>query len=382
MTLRGLECTTLRGLECRALQGLGQTASQGLGAFYLSDSNGSSEGVGMNLGSNATEGRSRDLLLAHIARLYYIQGETQQSIADMLSMSRPQISRLLAQARTRGIVKISIEFPDEINTVGERLKEAFHLTETLVVPTPEGGDAVLRNRLGTAAAELASKYLRPGMKLGVAWGRTLASTVSAMKPDRSMRLKVVQMIGGVCTRQAGIQPNEIVWTLAELYDSECYYLHAPAIVENSDMREAFVSSLAVRQTLEQLSDIEIAILGIGTISPTAPVLEGSGVTDRDIEDLKRAGAVGDVCTRFFDIEGQECSTSLRTRSIAISLEQLKAIPTVIGVAGGSDKVIAILGALRGGLVTVLVTDEATARELLNHADAFAVGDSRIAASRM
>ena len=203
-----------------------------------------------------------------------------------------------------------------------------------------------------------------------------------MKPDRSMRLKVVQMIGGVCTRQAGIQPNEIVWTLAELYDSECYYLHAPAIVENSDMREAFVSSLAVRQTLEQLSDIEIAILGIGTISPTAPVLEGSGVTDRDIEDLKRAGAVGDVCTRFFNIEGQECSTSLRTRSIAISLEQLKAIPTVIGVAGGSDKVIAILGALRGGLVTVLVTDEATARELLNHADAFAVGDSRIAASRM
>lgn len=307
---------------------------------------------------------SRDLLLAQIAELYYIREETQQRIAEIVGLSRPQVSRCLAEAKRRGIVKIQIEFPDSRNDAGERLRNTFGLTDVIVVPTPNGGEPVLRERLGSAAAQFISGILRNGSTLGVAWGRTLASVVAALKPDRSKRLKVVQLIGGLCSNQTGIRPNEIVQTLAELYDGECYYLHAPAIVENPEMREMFLSSQTVRQTVEKFDDVDIAIVGLGAIAPTAPVLESCNVTPEDVEELKRAGAVGDVCTRFYDINGNECNTSFGSRSIAISLEQIRRIPTVIGVAGGEDKVKAVLGALRGRLVTALITDERTANEVL------------------
>lgn len=307
---------------------------------------------------------SRDLLLAQIAELYYIREETQQRIAEIVGMSRPQVSRCLAEAKRRGIVKIEIEFPDSRSHAADRLRDTFGLTDVIVVPTPDGGEPVLRERLASAAAQFIPGILRNGSTLGVAWGRTLASVVAALRPDRSKQLKVVQLIGGLCSNQTGIRPNEIVQTLAELYDAECYYLHAPAIVENPEMKETFLSSQTVRQTVEKFDEVDIAVVGLGTTARNAPVLESCNVTLDDVEALKRAGAVGDVCTRFYDIDGNECNTGLGLRSIAISLEQLRRIPTVVGVAGGEDKVKAVLGALRGRLVTALVTDERTANEVL------------------
>jgi DNA-binding transcriptional regulator LsrR (DeoR family) len=142
-----------------------------------------------------------------------------------------------------------------------------------------------------------------------------------------------------------------------------HYLHAPVLVDSPDIKQAMMRDRSIRGALESASSSEVALVGIGTLDDSAPLIRDHHISPRDRQRLLQQGAVGDMSTRFFNAEGEPVHV-LDERLIAIEWDQLKQIPHVIAMAAGLEKRAAILGALRAGCMDVLITDESTARSVV------------------
>ena len=306
--------------------------------------------------------------LAKVAALYYLHGQTQQQIANRLRVSRPTISRMIRDARDRGIVQITIAHVDGMaaDLEGE-LEGQFGLSEAVVADV-ESGDVVAR--VGAAAAGYLGRTIAPGAVVGVTWGTTLREMVKAVAPRQTSGVTVVQMLGGVGPPLADAHAADLPRRLAGALGADLRLLQAPGVVASEQAREVLEADPQIRSTLAALRTMTTAFVGIGALD-TNPVLgEGALASEVDLPaeldgELAAGGAVGDVALRFFDAEGRPVPTSLDDRVVGVDLETLAAVDCVVGVAGGAAKVGAIRAALRGGLVDVLVTDDATARALLD-----------------
>jgi DNA-binding transcriptional regulator LsrR (DeoR family) len=178
-------------------------------------------------------------------------------------------------------------------------------------------------------------------------------------------LTITQLAGGIDTSTPGIHGYDLVRALAGLYPgSETRYLHAPAIVDSLAIREALLKDSGIRGALQTGAKSELALVGIGSMDPDSTLASGHHIRPEDREELLRAGAVGNINTRFFDATGQPVG-KLDDRTIAISWEQLASIPTVLAVAAGDVKAVAVDAASRSGCIDVLVIDDSIARQLLH-----------------
>ncbi len=312
-----------------------------------------------------------DEVLASIAYLYYIKDMTQEEIASELGMSRFKVLRLLRESRRRGIVRIEVSSP-----IGECI-ELEHglmrlgLADAVVAPLVDGAsDETMMDAIGAAAARLLRRKIVGDVRVGIAWGRTVSHVVKAMRemgPREGARVTVVQLMGGVGELDHTISSTKLGSDLAAIYGGQCYFVHAPAIVESADLCQRLREEPSIRQTLDLARSVDIALVGVGRADEESGLVQGKVLSPDDVAAIAREGAQGSICASFFDSEGRECSHLLSRRVIGISLDDFKAVPTRILVAGGASKVGAILGALRGGLVNVLVTDRVTARLLLEKA---------------
>ncbi len=304
-------------------------------------------------------------LMLRIARLYYEDGLTQQEIADELGLGRPTISRLLTQARREGIVRVNIVDPFAASsTLEERLVKTFGLRRA-VVAVGEGLTAEqLRRRLGLATAEYLRHNLSNGMKIGIGWGRTLHAVVEALYAKQQIKIHVFPLIGGLGQVSASLQVNELARRLAEAFGGTWQPLYVPAFIGDAAALEALFRLPDIKSVIEAWPHLNIALVGIGhfALQRQSSMLFASYIPDKVLKELEQRGAVGDICGRFFDVHGKQCS--FESGVLGISLEQLRSLEHVIGVAGGEEKTEAILGALRGGYVDVLVTDTVTARAIL------------------
>ena len=305
--------------------------------------------------------------LAKVGALYYLQGRTQQQIADRLHVSRPTVSRMIKEARERGIVQITVAHVDGLaaDLEGE-LEARFGLAEAVVVDV-DGGD--LAARLGAAAAGYLGRTLAPADVVGLTWGSTLREMVKAIKPRRTPGVTVVQTLGGVGPPLAEAHAADLPRRLAGALGAGLQVLQAPGVVSSPEARAVLAADPQIRAALDALGALTVAFVGIGGIG-TNPVLGDGALADHvDLPpslagELERGGAVGDVALRFFDAEGVPVPTSLDGRIMGVDLETLSAVGRVVGVAGGAGKVEAIRAALRGRLIDVLITDDQTARALL------------------
>jgi len=306
-----------------------------------------------------TDRRGVDLLI-DVATQFYLHGRSQVQIARDLGLDPSTVSRYLKRAREEGIVHVEIRPPRRHHLeLGRAITDRFGISRAVVVPC-EKEDT---ESLASVAAEHVGSLLRNGMRVGVSWGRTVCSVVRHMQPGLVSRLIISQIAGGLDESYPGIQGHELARHLAELYpDSRVQYLHAPMIVDSLEIRNALLSDRSIRASLAEAARSELAIVGVGTLDAEATVVRGQ-LRPEDRERLLAAGAVGSLNTRFFDPEGRPAG-DLDDRTIAISWEDLRAIPLVVAVAAGAVKAAAITGALRTGVVDVLVTDEATASLLL------------------
>ncbi|MGD8245151.1 MAG: sugar-binding transcriptional regulator [Anaerolineae bacterium] len=305
----------------------------------------------------------RHELLTRVARLYYEEDLTQAEIAARTHVSRSTVSRLLDEARAKGIVEIIVHYPwDRVCHLEQALRQRFGLTEVIVLARDDlTYDDMLRG-LGVLAARYLQEVLEDGMTLGIARGTAVDSTVRALKPMTARSVTVVQMIGAADADDSRTDSPQVAQALARKYGGRYRHLHAPLFVDSTSVRDALLRESSIRDTLLLTAEADFALVGIG--APQVSPLLTEYLNAEELAQLTAEGAVGDICARQYDIQGQVLDTELNHRVVGIDLETLHRVGQVIGVAGGIAKAESILGALRGEHVDVLVTDQEAACEVL------------------
>jgi DNA-binding transcriptional regulator LsrR (DeoR family) len=311
--------------------------------------------------------------MTKVARLYHEQGVRQPEIAKRLNISQPRVSRLLKKAVAVGIVRTTVLTPRGVFAeVEDEIEQRYGLLEVVVADTGEEDDEfVITPALGAAAAFYLETTLTGGERIGVSsWSSTLLATVDSMRPRNGHECEsVVQVLGGLGQPSAQARATHLVGRLVQVTGAKATYLPAPGLVTSDGTRQALLQEDSIAQAIDAFPDLTVLLAGVGSLKPS-PLLRASGnaVSTEDEDLLRSAGAVGDVCMRYFDAAGQPVKSHLDDRILGIDQEALHRIPRRIGVAGGRRKHEAIRAALLGGWINTLVTDSATASYLRNTGD--------------
>lgn len=317
--------------------------------------------------SNGDTGPSSVRTLVQISRLYYEAGLTQEAIAGSVKLSRPTVSRALERARMLGIVQIRVHDPEKSNaTLSGALARRFGLRDVVLADPDSGAPGATRTAVARAGADYVQKRLRRGMVVGVTWGKTLRELVAALPPGDIGGLSVVQLLGGLGAIEE--HTTGLAEEMGRVVGARVVKLLAPAIVESEAARRAIMSTAPVREGFEYFRRMQMALTGIGAVAENVPLVERHYVTPEFMRQMRRRGAVGEVLVQFMSSCG-EIIPHPRCRVIGFPLEDLPRVPLAIGVAAGPpDKSEAVLAALRGRLLHVLVTDVGTAQRVLELAD--------------
>jgi DNA-binding transcriptional regulator LsrR (DeoR family) len=306
-------------------------------------------------------------LMTKVSRMYYEQGLRQTEIMDRLNMSQSTISRLLKRAEQAGIVRITVSVPSGAHPdLEEALQERYALKEAIVVDSIDDDEQIVRD-LGPAAAYYVETTLRPHDVVGLSsWSAALLAMVDSMQPStRGNGVRVVQILGGVGNPSAEVHATHLTRRFANLMGGSATLLPAPGVVGSAEARRVLMKDRFVQEAAQLMNTVTLALVGIGSIEPSRMLAESGNVFSHDeLEMLRKQGAVGDICLRFFNADGVPVTTTLNDRVIGMDLGQLKKSTRVVGVAGGSRKTAAIRGALAGRLINVLLTDRNTAERLL------------------
>ena len=317
--------------------------------------------------SNEVGRWSSEELLLRAAWFYYKDELTQDEIAKRLSVSRASVGRLLDRARRVGLVTINLntDYLDAFELSAE-LRRVFGLSEALVVPDHEKEPAdhhALNARIGLGGAQYISTHLRPGGTLGVGWGETVSRVIAATNFGAVGPVHMVTLTGGVDGYlQAFLSSKSETTSDADLTTAKV--IPAPTLASSAALATALREEPTIQEVLKQACSVETAIVGVGTPTTDATIVQLGYLDAADVRALRERFVVGDILGQFFDADGNVAKLPIHDRRIGIELSDLKYIPKVVGVAGGLHKVPAILGALHGGFLDVLVTNELAAIRLL------------------
>jgi len=306
-------------------------------------------------------------LMNTVLTLYYVEGLTQTEIGQRLGLSTAKVNRLLVQAREQGYVNITIHTPfQQLFELEDRLKAVFGLQDVTVIPSVAESSSSPLTALGAAAADFLLTHLREGDVLGIGGGSAINAMVQAIAPTRLYEVEVVPLMGAV-QGEITHDVNYLATHLAERLGAKAYQLHAPAFVDTREQCETLRSMGPVKEILDIARRASIALVGVGTVN--AEVSRFVQFTALSAEDMKHiaqdCGGVGDINAFVYDIEGNACAHEYADRVLGLTLAELKSIPFRIGVAATAAKALPLYGALRGGYLHALITDETAACGILN-----------------
>ena len=313
----------------------------------------------------------RQRLLVKVARLYYEQELTQSEIGRRLRLSRQKVQRLLHEARERDVVRISVR---PVMGVYEQLEQAleqrYGLREAIVVETSAYLDQpAVMGEIGVGAADYLARALRPGDALVMSWGGSLLGMIEALQASNSAgpaaNVTVVQGLGGLGDPTQETHAADLTRRLAQILGGQAVLLPAPGVAGSLAAAEAYSSDPFVAAALERGAAAKLAFMGIGAPRRDSILMgQGTIVQWPELLELQQRGAVGDINLRYFDGQGRLIPSELNDRVVGLTLDQIRSVDTVVGVAGGKAKLKAIQGALQGKLIDVLVTDHKTAEMLV------------------
>jgi len=308
----------------------------------------------------------RDNLLADVAEMYFIEGLNQASISKRIGVTRSMVSRMLTEARQKGIVRIHVERHFEyIQPLQQQLISEFGLVDAVVFRGYVEDSFRYLARLGTAAAKALQPYLLPEITLGTAWGTALDATINALEPQNLVDVRIVQLVGALRGRNLEIDGHGVVQNLVKTIGGEGHFLNVPYIVDSPETVEALGKVPGVRETMKVMKECNVGLFGVGSAEMDYSTFYSGGYLIADeMRGLIQYGAVGNVCGLFFNLDGEPTAKEFQRRSFTISRRDLMKIPVRIGIAGGLGKVNAILGALRGKYINILITDSVTSRAIL------------------
>lgn len=298
-------------------------------------------------------------LMIEAATLYYEEQLTQAEIGHRLATSRSTVSRLLRDARAQGVVQVTIHHPWARHSQLEaRLRATFGLRDARVLRAAHRPDDVVLDGVGALTARYLQGVIHDDLVLGVSYGRSIAATIRHLAPSRARDLVVVQLLGALGSDNPLIEGANLARDLATKLGATYRYLYAPLVVEDARTRDLLAQEPLVQDVLAVGRQADVALIGIGALGDEAPSLIWRGyLTGTDLARLQAIGAVGNMCAQFFDANGALLDTDLNRRSISIGLQGLADIGLVVAAASGRRKAPAILGALRGGHVDVLISDD-------------------------
>lgn len=307
-------------------------------------------------------------LIARLAQMYHGEGRRQADIAATMHMSQATVSRMLKRAEAEGIVRTTVIPPAGTYSEFEAaLRERYGLTEAIVTDCAEDQDNAIMARIGEAAAHFLESTLEQDEIIGVSsWSQTILRMVDNVHPMRSAKAKyVVQILGGMGDASVQIYATQATARLAKLTGGEPRLLLVQGITASPEARLVMQADPVVRGTMDMFAHISLAIIGIGAVEPSEMLARSGNVFSHDeMTMLNQAGAVGEISYRFFDKDGRQVTTPLNDRVIGISVDELRRADRVMAVAGGVAKTVAIQGALKLGIIDILVTDKFTAARLL------------------
>lgn len=307
-------------------------------------------------------------LMTRLASLYYLDNLTQLEIAQRVGLSRIKVVRLLKRARDVGIVEIRLHTPAAMRTSLETaLVQRFGLQQALLVADQTNEDN-LRALVAQLAANHLDRHLHDGDTVAVGMGRNVGAVPDAVSRVAPRQCAFVTAIGGSPLVGQPINSADICRRLAERFGGTSECLYAPAYVESRQLRDAFLCHDEVQSVLERARNAQIALVGIGDAMDNSAVVRMGCFSADDMTRLRKAGAVGDILGDFFDIQGRSVSAGMNDRVISVNGDALRNIPCVIGIVAESEKAPALLGALRTGIVDILVTSVGNARHLLEMGD--------------
>jgi len=291
--------------------------------------------------------------------LYYMEGQTQGQIARYLGTNRVRVNRMLSAARDNGLVQVRINK----RLVGcveleFALRDLFDVAEVHVVPKPMD-PANMRMMVAAQGGRLLSDRLNDDTVVGVGWGRTLQGSLKAMEARPISNLEVVSLIGGL-TRGSVMNSYETALRLADMFGAECSYIAGPAFTDTAESRAMLMRQPMIVDALEHARRADIAYISVGALDMESSMMRLGLIGPEDAETLKTSGAIGDLLGYWIDENGEIVDHPLNRRVIALPPDDLAGIACVILVTGGVERYQAIRGALRKGVIDVLVTDEDTA----------------------
>jgi deoxyribonucleoside regulator len=329
------------------------------------------------IGHDERAARDDALLLADIAQRYYLEDQTQEQIARSIGVSRSNISRMLKEARRTGLVEIRIHHP--LGTQPELQSEVearIGLRECLILapPDPVGAEqaASTTMRLGALAARLLNDRISDGMIVGVGWGNTVYHVVTSGYFRKKHNVSVVQLMGSVGGATPDIDGAQVAGRLGRMLGATVYYLNAPMVVSDPSVRAALLRDQHIRKTMDMARKANVTMLSLGAINESSGLYRAGYFTAADLEFIRDSGVVGEIGGTCFRQDGSPSGLELEGRLVAVPADVLRLAHLRVGVTRGATKALPSVGAIRAGLINVLVTDEECAREMLRIADSEAI----------
>jgi DNA-binding transcriptional regulator LsrR (DeoR family) len=300
------------------------------------------------------------------ARLYYADGWGQTQVAELVRVSQAKVSRLLSLARKRGIVRIIVSDYDSRQRLLEKeLIQLLRLKTVIVIKAMDELPVTkLRVLVSHFAAPLFESLVPPESVFAIGGGLAMQSIVHQL-PITSNAPTIVQAMGRIGTYMNPFDAEELGRSLAEKWQGRFSLLNAQVHLPNKSACEALFKIDQIQNVRKMLGHASAALIEPRAVSNSL-LADSIGQNERD--QIQKAHAVGEICGRYFDIQGNECNTSLKSQTVGIEFEALRKISNSIGLAVGKEDALATLSAIRGGLMKILVTDESTAKEILNIAN--------------
>ena len=303
-------------------------------------------------------------LVLRAARLYYEDKKSQDEVAKVLGTSRSNVSRMLTLAKELGLVEIRVVAPiSRHEALSNQIQHILGIKEVQVIAT-ELNDLVL-TAVGRAAARSVIHSLRPNQTIAISWGRGLEATVHGLENENISGLKVTQLMGSLSSIATSVSAEEVGRTLARNLNAQFVPFLAPVVVSTAKMRNSLIQEQSIASTLELARRADIAIVGVGSkgSSSSEKVLEEFKLPRAEAEQVRNKYA-GDIATHFYDIEGNVVSPAMDRRVIGLTLEEIRNIPKVVGIAAGYEKAEGVIGAAKAGLIDVLIIDLACANAIV------------------
>ena len=301
--------------------------------------------------------------IVEVAHMYYDENLSQQEIANKLKISRSSIAQYLSQAREFGIVRIEVVSPiDSCENMALEIKKYTNLDHVHVIPGTHQYHELTMRAIGGEAAKYLEGKLNHNDVLGIAWGRTITCLASLFAPPIPKNIEVIPLIGEREYSGNYSKINQIVLDIANAFTGKPYFLLVPMFVGKPQLRDNLLKDPSVSEVVKRWNQITIAVIGIGSV-PTQP----GGVNyvgKKYMQEMMEKGAVGDICGRFFDKDGNLINADFYERMISIDLDKIRKIGTVIAVAGGIEKTKAVLAAIKSKIISVLFIDEKLAESIL------------------